>query len=207
VVCPRHLCRQRHLTAADQPHIRNRMMGGATRLRGHKGRAPAGQAGNAMDARGVDRLGQSHLRQDRREAARQPRGPRPRGTQQEDVMVKTPASASPAPPALHDVLDHVTPPAPPRRAVLVSLHPTGPHCLGSSLSWHDVVGPQGSAPQIEMTETVQGAAGGTTRAVPKRSPAETAYATPAFPLISSRKMTCEGKSPCGCDELQMEEPF
>jgi hypothetical protein len=92
VVCPRHLCRQRHLTAADQPHLRNRMMGGATRLRGHKGRAPAGQAGNAMDARGFDGLGQRHLRQERREASRQPRCPRPRGTQQEDVGVRTPGS-------------------------------------------------------------------------------------------------------------------
>jgi hypothetical protein len=45
-----------------------------------------------MHAGGVDRLGQRHLRQDRREASRQPRGPRPRGTQQEDVVVKTPAS-------------------------------------------------------------------------------------------------------------------
>jgi hypothetical protein len=43
----RHLARPRHLAAPDPPHIRNRLMGGATRPGGHDGRAPAGEAGDA----------------------------------------------------------------------------------------------------------------------------------------------------------------
>jgi hypothetical protein len=41
VVGQRHLPRPRHLTAADPPHSRNRLMGGATRPRGHRAGALA----------------------------------------------------------------------------------------------------------------------------------------------------------------------
>jgi hypothetical protein len=57
----------------------------------------AGEAGNAMDARGLNRLGEGHRRQDGGEPPCQHRRARPRGAEQEDVMVKTPASRSALP--------------------------------------------------------------------------------------------------------------
>jgi hypothetical protein len=52
----RHLARHRHLAAADQPRIGDGMMGRAKRAGRDQGRAGAGEAGDAMDARGLDGL-------------------------------------------------------------------------------------------------------------------------------------------------------
>jgi hypothetical protein len=81
-------------TALHQACIRNGLVGGATRPRGHQGRARAGEAGDAMDARGLDGLGQGQRRQDGGEPPRQPRLARPRRAEHQDVMVKTPAGPS-----------------------------------------------------------------------------------------------------------------
>jgi hypothetical protein len=58
MVRQRHLPRQRHRPAADQAGLRDGVVRGATRPGGHQGRALAGEAGDAMDARGLDGLGQ-----------------------------------------------------------------------------------------------------------------------------------------------------
>jgi hypothetical protein len=64
VVGERPLARRGHLAPTDQPHIGNGMVGGATRPGGDDGGAPPGEAGDAMDAGGVDGLGQGHLGED-----------------------------------------------------------------------------------------------------------------------------------------------
>jgi hypothetical protein len=58
------------------------MVGGATRPGGDKGGAPHSEAGDAVDAGGVDGPGQGHLGEDRRQAPGQPRCPRPRRPQE-----------------------------------------------------------------------------------------------------------------------------
>jgi hypothetical protein len=85
MVRPRPLARQRDLATPDQPHIRDGMMWGATWPAGDQGRAPAGEAGDAMDARGLKGLGEGHRREDGRAVAGQPRWPRPRGTQESEA--------------------------------------------------------------------------------------------------------------------------
>jgi hypothetical protein len=125
-VRPRPRARQRDLTAADQPHIRDGMMGGAEGAAGDQGRAPVGEAGDAMHAGRFDGFGQAHLRQDGGQAARQPRSPRARRTHEEDVGVTTPASGSPEHAALDDVPAHGPPPTPPKPARLTALYPEGP---------------------------------------------------------------------------------
>jgi hypothetical protein len=50
---PRPLARQRHLATADQPGIREGLVGGATRARGHHRRARADAAGDVRPVRGV----------------------------------------------------------------------------------------------------------------------------------------------------------
>jgi hypothetical protein len=72
------------------------MMGGAARAGGDQGRAVAGEAGDAMDARGLQGLRQGQRRQDGGEPAGQPRRARPRGAE-ERGMVRTPAFASVSP--------------------------------------------------------------------------------------------------------------
>ena len=94
VVRPRHLPRPQPLPPADQPHTRNRVVRRTTRARGHQGGAGAGEAGDAVDAGGVEGFGQAHRRQDGDEAAGQPRLPFPKW-RQEEVMVSTPAYALP----------------------------------------------------------------------------------------------------------------
>jgi hypothetical protein len=64
VVRQRHFPRQRHLAAPDQAHLGDGVMGGATRACGDDGGAGAGEAGDAMDAGGLQRFGQAHRRQD-----------------------------------------------------------------------------------------------------------------------------------------------
>jgi hypothetical protein len=94
MVRQRHLTRHRHLTAADQPDSRQGLVGGAKWPGGDQGHAPVGEVGDAMNTGGVEGFGQGHRRQDGGDAAGQPRLPRPRRAQEEDVMVRTPASAS-----------------------------------------------------------------------------------------------------------------
>jgi hypothetical protein len=77
VVGPRHLARHRHVTTADQPCIREGLVGRATRARRDQRRAVAGEAGDAVDAGGVDGFGEAQRRQDRGQPARPPRLPRP----------------------------------------------------------------------------------------------------------------------------------
>jgi hypothetical protein len=69
-------------TATDQPQIRDRQVRGAKRPGRHQRRAVARQAGDAVDAGGLERFCQSHGRQDGGEAPRQPRRARPRGTKE-----------------------------------------------------------------------------------------------------------------------------
>jgi hypothetical protein len=57
VVGPRHLARQRHVAPADQSRIGDGVMGGATQPGRDQGRAVAGAAGDAMEARGLDGFG------------------------------------------------------------------------------------------------------------------------------------------------------
>jgi hypothetical protein len=66
------------------------MVGSVESAGGDHGGAPAGQAGDRMNARGLEGLGQGQRRQDGSEAARQRGVPRARRTQQEDVMGSTP---------------------------------------------------------------------------------------------------------------------
>jgi hypothetical protein len=83
----------------DQPDIGDGMMGGATRAGGNPRPAVAGAAGDAVEARGLKDLGQGHRRQDGGESPGQHRLARPRGAEEEDVVIRTPAShfASPMP--------------------------------------------------------------------------------------------------------------
>src|SRR5215218_5705359 len=55
--------------AADQPRIRDGLVGRAKRAGGDPRRAVAGEAGDAVDPRGLKGLGEGHRRQDGGEAA------------------------------------------------------------------------------------------------------------------------------------------
>jgi hypothetical protein len=57
VVGQRPLARQRHVAAADQPHIRKGVMRGATWAGGDQRCAVAGEASKAMDTRGLNSFG------------------------------------------------------------------------------------------------------------------------------------------------------
>src|SRR5262245_60782978 len=60
VVGQRHLARHRHVAPTDQLHIRDRLMCGAKRTGRDQGRAVAGEAGDAVEARGLDDLSRPH---------------------------------------------------------------------------------------------------------------------------------------------------
>jgi hypothetical protein len=62
-----------HEAAADQSHIREGVVGGATRAGRHQRGAVAGQAGDAVHAGGVEGFGEGHRRQDGGEPACRPR--------------------------------------------------------------------------------------------------------------------------------------
>jgi hypothetical protein len=62
MVGQRHLTRHRHLTPADQPHIREGMVGRATRGGRDHHRAVAGEAGDAVEAHSLNGLGEGHRR-------------------------------------------------------------------------------------------------------------------------------------------------
>jgi hypothetical protein len=94
VVGQRPLARQRHVAPADLPDIRDGVMGGATRPGRDHGRAGAGEAGDAVDACGLNGLGESHRRQDGGEPPGQPRLARPGWPQEEPIVVGTPGFAS-----------------------------------------------------------------------------------------------------------------
>jgi hypothetical protein len=94
MVGPRPLARPGYLAPADQPPIGHGMVGGATRPGGDDGGAPPGKAGDAVDARGLQRFGETHRWQHSGQPARQPRLPCPKGTAQEQMMGSTPASSS-----------------------------------------------------------------------------------------------------------------
>jgi hypothetical protein len=59
MVRPRHLAGQRHLATTDQADIRDRVVRGATRVGRDQRRAVTGEAGDAMDAGGVEALARS----------------------------------------------------------------------------------------------------------------------------------------------------
>jgi hypothetical protein len=70
---PRH----RHLTPADPPHVRDGMVGGATRAGDNQRRAVAGEANDAVATRGLNGLGEGHRRPEGDEAACHRRDPPP----------------------------------------------------------------------------------------------------------------------------------
>jgi hypothetical protein len=73
VVGQRHVAWYRHVAPADQPRIRDGVMGHAKRVGRDQRGAVAGEAGDAVDARGLDRFGQGHRQQEGRETSGQPR--------------------------------------------------------------------------------------------------------------------------------------
>jgi hypothetical protein len=99
VVRQRHLARQRHVAAADQADIRDRVVRGATGARGDQRRAGAGGAGHAVEAGALDRFGQGHRRQEVVSRRANIDLPAPGEPRSKDVVVTTPAShfASPVP--------------------------------------------------------------------------------------------------------------
>jgi hypothetical protein len=58
MVRSRHVARHRHVAPADQPRIRDGMMGRATRAGRDPRRAVAGEAGDTVDTGGVEGFGQ-----------------------------------------------------------------------------------------------------------------------------------------------------
>jgi hypothetical protein len=94
MVGQRHLARHRPVAPTDPPRVRNGVVGGAARAHGDQGRAIAGAAGDAMDARGLQGFGEAPRGQDGGQPARPPRRPHPRWTEEEDVMVTIPACTS-----------------------------------------------------------------------------------------------------------------
>jgi hypothetical protein len=97
IVGQRHFTRHRHVAAADQPRIRDGVVGRATRPRRDQRCAVASEAGDAVDTCGLNRLGEGHRREDGREAACQPRLATAR-VEPEEMMVRTPAQPSAVPP-------------------------------------------------------------------------------------------------------------
>ncbi len=97
MVGPRHLAWPRHLAATDQSRIRDGMMRGATRSRGDQRCAVAGEAGNAVEERGLNGLGEGHRWQDGGQPPCGHRLTRSRRSQEEDIMGRTPAYASVSP--------------------------------------------------------------------------------------------------------------
>jgi hypothetical protein len=89
VVGQRHLARHRHLAPTDQVHVRDGMVGRATRAGGDQGRAVADEASDVVEARSLDGLDQAHGREHGGEAARQHRRARPHWSKHEDAMVNS----------------------------------------------------------------------------------------------------------------------
>ena len=123
MVGQRHVARHRHVAPADQPRIREGVVGRATRAGRDQRRAVAGEARDAVDTRGLNGLGEGHRRQDGGEPPGQHRLARPWGTQEEDVMGRTPASRSPWHVPLDMVIDMTPPDAAPCRTLFMSTAP------------------------------------------------------------------------------------
>ena len=79
MVSQRRVARHRHVTPADQSHIREGVVGGATRAGRDERGAGTGAAGDAVDAGGVKGFAQGHGRQSGGQAACQHRLARHRG--------------------------------------------------------------------------------------------------------------------------------
>ncbi len=60
VVGQRHLAWHRDLATPDQPHIRDRVVGGTERAGRHDGGAVAGEAGDAVNAGGLGGFWEGH---------------------------------------------------------------------------------------------------------------------------------------------------
>ena len=78
IVGQRHLAWHRHVAATDQPRIRDGMVGRTKGSSGDQRRTVSGQAGDAVDARGLNGLGEGHHRQDSGQPPCQHRLTRPR---------------------------------------------------------------------------------------------------------------------------------
>jgi hypothetical protein len=91
MVRQRHLAWHGHLAPTDQPDVRNGVVRSATRARRDEGGAVVGEAGDAVNTRGLDGFSQGHIRQDGGESAVQHRLSGPRGAKQE-VVIRMPAS-------------------------------------------------------------------------------------------------------------------
>jgi len=63
IVGQRHFARHRHVAPADQPRIRDGVVGRTKRARRDQRRAVAGEAGDAVDTRGLNGLSEGHRRQ------------------------------------------------------------------------------------------------------------------------------------------------
>jgi hypothetical protein len=85
MVGQRHLRRHGQLTAADQPRIREGVVGRAKRARRDPRRSGAGEAGDAVDACGLKGLSEGHRWQDGGEASGQHRLVRPQTAEKEKV--------------------------------------------------------------------------------------------------------------------------
>jgi hypothetical protein len=95
VMGQRHVARHRHVAPTDQSRIRDGVMGDPKWAGGDQRGAVAGEAGNAVDVRGLEGFGEGHGRLDGGEPPAQHRFPRARrAEQEEDVWVTTPASPS-----------------------------------------------------------------------------------------------------------------
>jgi hypothetical protein len=91
VMSQRRVARHRHMAPADQPRIREGVVGRATRAGGDQCGAVAGEARDAVDTRGLNGFGEGHRRQNGGEAAHQPRRARSGWAEQQQIMVRTPA--------------------------------------------------------------------------------------------------------------------
>src|SRR5262245_37143603 len=91
VMGQRHFTWHRHVTAADQSHIRNGVMRGPKGTGRDQRRALPGEAGHTVEARGLEGFRQGHGGQDGGEAPRQHRRAGPWRAQEEEVVIRTPA--------------------------------------------------------------------------------------------------------------------
>jgi hypothetical protein len=85
VMGQRHLAWHRHVAATDQPHIRDGVVGGATRAGRDPRRAGAGEAGDAVDTPGLKGFGEGHCRQDGGDRPPRTRLVRPQTAEKEKV--------------------------------------------------------------------------------------------------------------------------
>jgi hypothetical protein len=77
-----HFASHGHVASADQPHIRDGVMGGAKGARGDQGGAGAGEASDAVDAGVFNSFGHRHCWQDGGEPVRQHQLAGPRRAEQ-----------------------------------------------------------------------------------------------------------------------------